>query len=492
MSKKVLVSLDMNKNEIQNVVMQSLATAPTSPKEGQYYYNSADGKAYQYVRTSEAGITPATYAWKPLGGAEITVDSTLSSTSTNPVQNKAVSTGLVKSFDSTSTDSTYTIKGKAANGSEVTLVEIPGATKLKAGLLTAADKQNIDGIKNKANKSEAIGNLAISGGTTISWTAVDGSSPDQDGITIPNATTTTAGAMSAADKTKLDGIASGANKTVVDASVTQNGNNPVTGKAIYDYVGDAIAASDAMVFKGTIGTDGTVTALPTTYKTGWTYRVITAGTYAGQDCEEGDLIIALVDRDGTGNLDSDWTVAQTNIDGAITNISPTTPITVSGSGTSRTIGHANSGVTAGSYGLASNVTPSFGATFNVPYVTVDEKGHTTKAETHKIKIPDTMAQASANGGLMSYDQSEKLDAMPIIRQDWFTLSAGSTTAKKTLTPTPSKIISVQATAISTIQDLNHHTPVVVDWEYVEDDGDLTVSIASAYSNDIEIVVLYSK
>lgn len=90
MSKKVLVSLDMNKNEVQNVVMQSLATAPTSPKEGQYYYNSADGKAYQYVRTSEAGITPATYAWKPLGGAEITVDSAMSDSSTNPVQNKVV------------------------------------------------------------------------------------------------------------------------------------------------------------------------------------------------------------------------------------------------------------------------------------------------------------------------------------------------------------------------------------------------------------------
>ena len=90
MSKKVLVSLDMNKNEIQNVVMQSLATAPTSPKEGQYYYNSADGKAYQYVSTSASGVTPATYAWKPLGGAEITVDSAMSDSSTNPVQNKVV------------------------------------------------------------------------------------------------------------------------------------------------------------------------------------------------------------------------------------------------------------------------------------------------------------------------------------------------------------------------------------------------------------------
>lgn len=489
MSKKVLVSLDMNKNEIQNVVMQSLATAPTSPKEGQYYYNSADGKAYQYVRTSEAGITPAIYAWKPLGGAEITVDSTLSSTSTNPVQNKAVSTGLVKSFDSASTDSTYIIKGKAANGSEITSVEIPAATDSAYGVVKVDSALKTDSVNPVQNKviNSALGDKAdkreaarmnsfyanqTSNGIDIIYDSVD--TIDVANFTILEATDSAYGVVK------------------LDSSVTASGANPVTGKAIYDYVGDAIAASDAMVFKGTIGTDGTVTALPTTYKTGWTYRVITAGTYAGQDCEEGDLIIALVDRDGTGNLDSDWTVAQTNIDGAITNISPTTPITVSGSGTSRTIGHANSGVTAGSYGLVSNVTPSFGATFNVPYVTVDEKGHTTKAETHKIKIPDTMAQASANGGLMSHDQSEKLDAMPIIRQDWFTLSAGSTTAKKTLTPTPSKIISVQATAISTSQGLNHHIPVVVDWEYVEDDGDLTVSIASAYSNDIEIVVLYSK
>ncbi len=146
----------------------------------------------------------------------------------------------------------------------------------------------------------------------------------------------------------------------LDASVTAGGANPVTGKAIYDYVGDAIAASDAMVFKGTIGTGGTVTALPTTYKTGWTYRVITAGIYAGQDCEVGDLIIALVDRDGTGNLDADWTVAQTNIDGAITNIRATTPITVSGSGASREIAHKISGVSPGSYGEGSDKTVAFG------------------------------------------------------------------------------------------------------------------------------------
>ena len=77
-----------------------------------------------------------------------------------------------------------------------------------------------------------------------------------------------------------------------------------------------LAANDAMIFKGTIGTGGTVTELPATHDAGWTYRVITAGTYAGVKCEEGDLIICV--KDGTAADNSDWTVAQTNIDGAVT------------------------------------------------------------------------------------------------------------------------------------------------------------------------------
>src|SRR5699024_4996486 len=90
-----------------------------------------------------------------------------------------------------------------------------------------------------------------------------------------------------------------------------------------DYADSVIGANDAMVFKGTLGTGGTVTALPSTYSTGWTYRVITAGTYAGQKCEVGDLIIAIDDASGSGT-NADWTVAQTNIDGAVTHNSALT------------------------------------------------------------------------------------------------------------------------------------------------------------------------
>lgn len=588
MAKLVLVNLDMNRNQLLQAVMQA-GDAPANPTAGQFYYNTTEKHAYVYNGT----------AWELMGNVASVVDADFDASSTNAIQNKAVSTGLVKSLDSTSTDSAYTIKGKAANGSEITSVEIPGATKLKAGLLTATDKQNIDNINNKANKSEAIGNLTISDGTTISWTAVDGSSPEPDSITIPNATTTTAGAMSAADKTKLDGIASDANKvdglaytngtsgvdtaiksgttsvatatipaatdsvygvvkvdsglktdsvnpvqnkavrlalsdkadksTVpddiraeqtaanyllyltdvdgeplgpgteisratstnvgvvkVDESVTASGANPVTGKAIYDYIGDAIAASDAMIFKGTIGTGGTVTALPTTYKTGWTYRVITAGTYAGQDCEVGDLIIALVDRDGTGNLDSDWTVAQTNIDGAITNISATTPITVSGSGTSREIAHKISGVSPGSYGEGSDKTVAFGGILTIPYISVDATGHITSAEGDTITFPSNIASPSS-AGLMSADAYNKLYSLvsSSIQTKTGTLSMGSTVLSLPISPEyPADIINVSVRTPS-------GETVVADVDIDSSGSTVDVTIAQGYSVDLMVTVWYT-
>ncbi len=161
-------------------------------------------------------------------------------------------------------------------------------------------------------------------------------------------------------------------------------------------VSNGIAASDAMIMKGTIGTNGTVTALPTTYKTGWTYRVVTAGTYAGQVCEIGDLIIALVDRNGSGNVNADWCVAQTNINGAITGIkSGDAYIGVSQSGSVVTINHKD--VNRANTSSASK--PSQGGTFTaVKSVTSDAKGHITGVETETVTLPSTQSSVSGNAG----------------------------------------------------------------------------------------------
>lgn len=80
-------------------------------------------------------------------------------------------------------------------------------------------------------------------------------------------------------------------------------------------VNDLLSAANAMIFKGTLGTGGTITALPATHNAGWTYRVITAGTYAGKYCEVGTLIICI--KDGTAAADADWTSVETNEDGSV-------------------------------------------------------------------------------------------------------------------------------------------------------------------------------
>lgn len=85
MAVKYLTAINLLSNELQNAVIQPLSTAPTSPKAGQIYYNSADKFIYRYD-----GAT-----WGPVGvvynqgsstGAVITgLDNTGKVTTTNVI-----------------------------------------------------------------------------------------------------------------------------------------------------------------------------------------------------------------------------------------------------------------------------------------------------------------------------------------------------------------------------------------------------------------------
>lgn len=169
------------------------------------------------------------------------------------------------------------------------------------------------------------------------------------------------------------------------ADVGTNTTQIATTEFVQIAVSNGMAVSDAMVIKGTIGENGTVTTLPTTYKIGWTYRVVTDGTYAGQVCEIGDLIIALVERNGSENVDSDWCIAQTNINGAITGIkSGDAYISTSQSGSTVTITHKDITRTD----TTSSVSPAHGGTFTVvKSITSDEKGHITGVDTETVTLP---------------------------------------------------------------------------------------------------------
>lgn len=98
---------------------------------------------------------------------------------------------------------------------------------------------------------------------------------------------------------------------------------------IVEYVGNAFAANDAMRYKGTITySNGSYTThtvagvevqgFPTKCEVGDTYRVTSQGTYAGQTCSAGDLLICIQDGTGSGlNTAAYWTAIEANINGQV-------------------------------------------------------------------------------------------------------------------------------------------------------------------------------
>ena len=135
-----------------------------------------------------------------------------------------------------------------------------------------------------------------------------------DFTTIFEDTTDLSSAVEALE-TEVDGKASLAGATftgtVTLAADPQNNLEAVTKQ----YVDRLVAGINDF----TVGVVDSFTPLPATgYEVGQTFRVAEAGTYAGVECETGDLIIVIKDyAEGTAS-NSDFLVVQANVDGAVT------------------------------------------------------------------------------------------------------------------------------------------------------------------------------
>ena len=90
---KYLTNIDLNKNELQNAVIQNLSSAPSNPKVGQVYYNTSDQMMYQYKQTGTS-----TYEWVTVGKQGTVTSVRVQATS--PVQS-SVNTEQTSSLNTT-------------------------------------------------------------------------------------------------------------------------------------------------------------------------------------------------------------------------------------------------------------------------------------------------------------------------------------------------------------------------------------------------------
>lgn len=104
------------------------------------------------------------------------------------------------------------------------------ATQSASGLMSAADKKKLDGIATGATKITVDTALSSTSTNPVQNKVINSALSGKAGTSV--ATTNTNGLMSAADKTKLNGIAAGANKTIVDTTLSNTSTNPVQNKVI--------------------------------------------------------------------------------------------------------------------------------------------------------------------------------------------------------------------------------------------------------------------
>ena len=119
---KYLVPIDMNKNEIQNAVIQKLAAAPSNPIKGLFYFNTTDNTLYVYNGTTwRDALTNGVNNYNEL------VDTPITNLTTNTLLSNA---GIYKIIGS---GVTVTVNTQSITGDETLIIyDGTNATIIKA------------------------------------------------------------------------------------------------------------------------------------------------------------------------------------------------------------------------------------------------------------------------------------------------------------------------------------------------------------------------
>jgi hypothetical protein len=127
MSKKFLVSIDLNKNELLNARIQNLGSAPSNPVSGQVYYNTGDNIMYFWNGTE----------WISTSGSLEVIQDAIGAYVEGGV-------GLTRSYNDTTGVTTIDLDDTAvAAGTYGSITKVPTFTVDQQGRLTAASEANL-------------------------------------------------------------------------------------------------------------------------------------------------------------------------------------------------------------------------------------------------------------------------------------------------------------------------------------------------------------
>lgn len=188
---KYLTNIDLNKNELQNAVIQNLASAPTGGVEGQLYYNTTEHLLYQFNGT----------AWVSVGTDSNTLyDLKVGETASNSVPITLV--GTDGSID--------TVNIVGAGGATIS------STKTSEGIgsitITTANDNTTYTFAGGFKGNDYAITITPSTGTATT-------------ITLPNASAVSNGLMSKENFTKLSGIEEGAQVNIIDEDAPSDNKN---------------------------------------------------------------------------------------------------------------------------------------------------------------------------------------------------------------------------------------------------------------------------